>query len=78
MLTTLTTEEGAETLNIMSTNEAARFLHMKPGTLRAWRHEGQGPKSFAFGGRVFYKREDLKAWADEQYRHAVGDTPIAS
>jgi hypothetical protein len=58
---------------------AAEFLGMPAGTLRYWRHQGRGPKSFKYGRRVFYKTSDLDAWAEAQYRNAIGDdTPKAS
>jgi hypothetical protein len=73
MLTVLRNDDGAATLNILSTEEAAIFLHLKASTLRGWRYEGKGPRSFPFGNRVFYRREDLDAWVAAQYAQAVGD-----
>lgn len=59
-------------LPLLDTEEAAKFLHLKPATLRYWRHLGdKGPKSFPMGGRkVFYRIEDLESWVQEQYETA--------
>jgi hypothetical protein len=67
-----------KTLKIKSVAEAAEYLHIAPGTLRVWRHQGRGPKSFSFGNRIFYMVADLEQWAAARYAQAVGDTPKAS
>jgi len=36
-------------------------------TLRFWRHQGTGPKSFRLGGRVVYKAADVEAWIEASY-----------
>lgn len=42
-------------------------------TLRYWRHQGTGPKSFRIGKRVVYRTEDVQAWLDRLYADtAVG------
>jgi predicted DNA-binding transcriptional regulator AlpA len=58
-------------LPLMDTNETAAFVHLKPATLRYYRHIGKGPKSFVMGGRrVLYRREDVEAWYRKQYEAA--------
>lgn len=53
---------------ILTTAEAAEVLRVPVGTLRYWRHQGTGPKSFKLGAkRVAYMREDVEAWLREQY-----------
>lgn len=53
---------------ILTTAEAAEMLRTPVGTLRYWRHQGTGPKSFKLGAkRVAYLREDVEAWLREQY-----------
>jgi DNA-binding transcriptional MerR regulator len=58
----------------LTTADAAEFLNLPQATLRWWRHQGVGPKSYTLGGtRVFYDLEDLEWWADEQKaRSSVG------
>lgn len=56
------------THTILTTAEAAEVLRVPVGTLRYWRHQGTGPKSFKLGAkRVAYMREDLDAWLQQQY-----------
>ncbi|MCT1985585.1 helix-turn-helix domain-containing protein [Dermacoccus abyssi] len=44
------------------------MLRIPVGTLRYWRHQGTGPKSFKLGAkRVAYMREDVEAWLQQQY-----------
>lgn len=40
-------------------------------TLRWWRKQGNGPRSFTIGGGVRYLREDIEAWFQAQYDQAV-------
>lgn len=48
--------------------DAARMLGLVPGTLRAWRVRGRGPRYYKFGqgGPVMYKRSELEAWIAER------------
>lgn len=54
--------------NRLTTKEASQYLESTPeATLRWWRHQGIGPKSYKLGARrVVYDRADLDAWLDEQ------------
>jgi predicted DNA-binding transcriptional regulator AlpA len=56
---------------ILTSSEAAEILGIPLATLRWWRHRGIGPKSFKLGPRkVMYKRSDVIAWLEVQYRAA--------
>jgi predicted DNA-binding transcriptional regulator AlpA len=60
---------------ILNTNEVSRLTSVPLATLRWWRHQGTGPRSFRLGPRkVMYKESDVIAWLDEQY-NAAQDTP---
>ena len=60
---------------LMTTAETAAFLHTPVATLRWWRHEGTGPKSFKLGARkVMYRRSDVLSWLEQQY---AGTDPAA-
>lgn len=65
---------------LFKTEEAGEYLGGVPaGTLRAWRHLGKGPKSFAIGRNVRYRKEDLDAWLEAQYEESVrGDELVES
>jgi Helix-turn-helix domain len=56
--------------NLLTTKEAAAWLRLQPHTLENMRWLLTGPKSVKHGGRVFYKREDLRSWSDSSQRPA--------
>lgn len=59
---------------ILTTEEVAVLTTVPVGTLKAWRHYRQGPRSFKLGGRIVrYRRADVDAWLGEQY--ATTDRP---
>ena len=43
-------------------DEAARELKVKPQTLGAWRHRGQGPAYIKVRKLVFYRPSDIRAY----------------
>jgi len=47
----------------LSTQEAAAYLGLSPGTLEVWRSLGRGPRYRKFGRRVLYEFEDLDAYS---------------
>ena len=51
---------------MLTLQEACRFLRVPEGTLRYWRHLGSGPRSFKVGRHVRYWRTDLILWLAEQ------------
>ena len=63
------TNPGDEMLTLQ---EAGRFLRIPEGTLRYWRHLGAGPRSFKIGRHVRYWRTDLVLWLTEQTNRAQG------
>lgn len=51
----------------VSEANAAMLLGLAAGTLRNWRQQGEGPRSFATpmdGGRLSYRIGDLAAWVE--------------
>lgn len=65
--------------------ETAELLRTPEGTLRYWRHMGDGPKSFKLGRRVVYAETAIESWlkereaADEGRRQeGVPDSPPTS
>ncbi|MFT4287576.1 helix-turn-helix domain-containing protein [Nocardioides sp.] len=54
---------------MLSLQEAAKFLRVPDGTLRYWRHLGSGPRSFKVGRHVRYWRTDLILWLTDQTNH---------
>jgi predicted DNA-binding transcriptional regulator AlpA len=53
---------------ILNTSEVSRITNVPIATLRWWRHQGMGPRSFRLGPRkVMYRESDVQAWLDQQY-----------
>lgn len=47
----------------LTTEEAAAYLRLQPGTLEVWRCRGRGPKYQKIGRRVIYDQTDLDDYA---------------
>ena len=47
----------------VSRKHAAIALGLKPKTLCEWAAKGLGPKAFKVGGRVFYRWDEVQAFA---------------
>jgi hypothetical protein len=52
--------------------EAARELRVKPQTLGAWRHRGQGPVYVKIGKLVFYRPSDIRAYVANRVVRPAG------
>jgi predicted DNA-binding transcriptional regulator AlpA len=53
---------------ILNTTEVSALTRVPIATLRWWRHQGLGPRSFKLGPRkVMYKEADVLAWLEQQY-----------
>lgn len=52
--------------NLCDNDVAAKYLGVKPPTLTAWRHRGQGPVFIRVGRLVRYREEDLERWVAER------------
>lgn len=48
----------------MTTAEVAELLRTAPETVRFWRWQGTGPRSFKVGRRVLYARTDVEAFIE--------------
>lgn len=71
----MTKPDGAPEL--LTTKEAAAYLHVPVPTLNAWRLKGTGPAYVQLGPRIFkYDLRDLQAFLEQQ-RHG-GRQPAAS
>jgi len=54
-------------LDLLFGEEVAEITRIPLATLRFYRHNGTGPKSFRLGNRVVYKRTDVEAWIESRY-----------
>ena len=60
----VSTDQGRRITPWMDTEEAAGYLGAKAGTLKNWRHRGEGPKYHVVNRRlVRYHESDLDAFA---------------
>jgi predicted DNA-binding transcriptional regulator AlpA len=56
---------------ILTVHEVSQLTRTPIATLRWWRHQGTGPKSFKLGPRkVMYKESDVLSWLEQQYNAA--------
>ncbi len=51
--------------DLLNSEEAAKFLHLRPQTLACWRLYGKGPSFIRIGRLVRYDRRVLEAWLQE-------------
>jgi hypothetical protein len=51
---------------LLSQEEAAVVIGVKPPTLAMWRHQGKGPRFLKIGRSCFYRPGDIQTWLDEQ------------
>lgn len=63
MTTTSTARPDPVLLDI---DQTAELLTIPAGTLRYWRHLGQGPQGFKIGRFVRWDRDEVLAWLDAQ------------
>lgn len=56
-------------MDLMTTEELAAHLRVKPKTLANWRYLGRGPVYVKDGGLVRYRREDVEAWERDHTVH---------
>src|SRR5262249_48025568 len=55
-----------ESEGLLSQEEAAAKIGVKPPTMAAWRHFGKGPRFIKVGRSCFYRQSDIETWLDEQ------------
>ena len=58
---------------LLTTAEAAEFLHLSPITLSHYRYQGRGPIYRKHGWRVYYAKSDLVDWSNGQRWSSTGD-----
>jgi DNA-binding transcriptional MerR regulator len=49
-------------IEFLTQGEAASLLGLTDRTLRNWRRDGYGPKSFKHGSATLYRRSDIEAF----------------
>lgn len=58
---------------LLTVEEAAKLLRLKPSTLHRHRWAGTGPAYAKLGSRVAYRPLDLEAWVNDRVRRSTSD-----
>ena len=58
---------------LLTTHDAAAYLHVSPRTLEKWRLQGGGPRYRKLVHRVVYTQGDIDTWVEEQARTSTSD-----
>jgi len=51
---------------LLSQEQAAVLIGVKPPTLAMWRHKGKGPRYHKVGRSAYYRAADIDGWLSEQ------------
>jgi predicted DNA-binding transcriptional regulator AlpA len=51
---------------LLSQEQTAVLIGVKPPTLAMWRHKGKGPRYSKIGRSAFYRKSVIEAWLDAQ------------
>jgi predicted DNA-binding transcriptional regulator AlpA len=51
-------------IGLISENELASLLDVKPQTLQTWRMQKTGPDFVKLGKNVFYRKLDVETWVE--------------
>lgn len=53
---------------LMTIDELAAYLNVRPATIRAWRLNGTGPTPIRVGGSLRWRQADVDAWITDQQK----------
>ena len=59
--------------SLKNEQQTAKTLNVKVGTLRAWRHKGEGPPFIKLGHAVRYSQKDLQRFVAANRRQSTKD-----
>ncbi|HEU0061623.1 MAG TPA: helix-turn-helix domain-containing protein [Hyphomicrobiaceae bacterium] len=59
--------------DFLNTAEASQILRIKKHTMENMRCAGHGPIFYKLGGRVFYRRADIRRWVAQARRRSSGE-----
>jgi excisionase family DNA binding protein len=59
--------------DLLTVTEVADLLRVPVATVRWWRHNRTGPRSFKIGRHVLYQRSDITAYIAQQREHDGAD-----
>ena len=58
---------------LLTPEQAAKMLQIRPATLARWRWAGCGPRFVKIGGRVRYAERDIDAFVQSGFRTSTSD-----
>ena len=61
-------------MKLLTNQQAAELIGLKPATLDVWRNRGQGPRFVKVGRLVRYSEEEVVTWLHSQTRRSTSDT----
>jgi predicted DNA-binding transcriptional regulator AlpA len=64
-------------LGILNTEELAATLECSASAVQSWRKAKSGPRFCRLGRRIYYREDDIKAWAEAQAEREDGDVEEA-
>jgi predicted DNA-binding transcriptional regulator AlpA len=59
--------------DLIAPTSAAQELGVTTKTLSNWRVAGKGPGHYKIGGKVMYRRVEIRAWLAQQRRTSTSD-----
>jgi excisionase family DNA binding protein len=57
--------------NLLTTDQAAALVRVKPATLKIWRMKGAGPAFIKVGRLVRYRRATVEKWLNTLPEHQM-------
>ena len=58
---------------LLTNEQAAALLDLKPSTLPVWRCHGKGPRFIKYNHAVRYAEADVLEWLEQQKRTSTSD-----
>lgn len=54
--------------DLMTIQEAADYLRVKPATMRKWAREETGPPQYRAGGIILYRLSEIDKWVTDNQK----------
>jgi predicted DNA-binding transcriptional regulator AlpA len=65
----------SEVIELMTEQQASKFLELSPKTLQKYRMQGGGPKFIKIGRKIRYRRKHLDEWLETRTFENTGQVP---
>ena len=64
--------------DLLSLEDLAEIIGIPVTTLRYWRFQGTGPKSFKLGKHIKYDRAEVERWIQAQREKETARKPVST